>query len=119
MNKVSFKNWMLRQPNIEHVGKVAVFYIPVDKIEKGLREKLHDFLVSNYNAYTHESSEIKGYWDNGEQLLKDKHERYEISFKGDDNFKKLVNYLSKVCKEAGEDAIYLTVADESYLVRSQ
>lgn len=118
MNKVSFKKWMLSKANIEHVGKVAVFYVPTKKLTKKIREKIHDFLVSSYKAYTHESSEIDGYWSGRGDLVKDSHERYEVSFNGNENFKKFVNFLAEICENIKEDSIYLTVADESYLVRS-
>lgn len=107
---------MLSRPNVEHVGKVAVFCLPADKLDVNVRKKIHDFLVTNYSAYTHESSDIEGYWAGKGDLVRDAHERYEVSFNGDDNFKKFVDFLSEICGLIREDSIYLTVADESYLV---
>ena len=116
MNKASFKKWMLSRPNVKYVGKVAVFCLPAVKLSEEVRSKIHDFLVSNYSAYTHESSDIEGYWAGREDLVRDAHERYEVSFNGDENFKRFVNFLSEICGMIREDSIYLTVADESYLV---
>ena len=107
---------MLSRPNIKHIGKVAVFCLPADKLNKKVRSKIHNFLVSNYSAYTHESSDIQGYWSGRGDLVRDAHERYEVSFNGNENFKKFVDFLSEVCEMISEDSIYLTVADESYLV---
>ena len=98
------------------VGKVAVFYIPSNKLAKA-RNGLHRFLVDNYKAYTHERGGIKGYWTGGSGLKEDRHERYEVSFDGDENFKKLVGFLSDMCGRIHEESIYLTIADESYLVK--
>lgn len=117
MNDLSFKNWIDKKSNINSLGKVAVFYLPSKKITKKIRSYMHDFLISNYEAYTHESSNIKGYWVSDDSLVKDIHERYEVSFKGNDNFKKFVDFLSEVCKLTKEDAIYLTFANNSYLIK--
>lgn len=111
-----FKNWIKNRSEIEKVGKVAVFYLPANKLGK-IREELHAFLVDNYKAYTHEKGGIKGYWTGGSGLKEDRHERYEVSFDGDENFKKLVEFISKMCGKTNEESIYLTIADESYLVR--
>lgn len=111
---------MLSRPNVKHVGKVAVFCLPTNKLEERVRNRIHDFLVSNYSAYTHESSEIEGYWaGRGNDLVRDAHERYEVSFNGDENFKRFVDFLSEICDMIKEDSIYLTVADESYLVMAR
>ena len=51
------------------------------------------------------------------KLIKDKHERYEIAFDGEQNLKKFVGFLSELCDIIEEDSIYLIVGDESYLVK--
>lgn len=119
MNKVSFKKWMLSRPNVKYIGKVAVFCLPADKLDEKIKSEIHDFLVVNYSAYTHESSEIEGYWAGSGGLVRDVHERYEVSFNGDENFRKFVDFLSEICRMIDEDSIYLTVADESYLIMGQ
>ena len=55
---MNFKKWMTEQPDTDYIGKVAIFYIPENKLTKPVRKKLHDFFVKNYNAYTHEVSKI-------------------------------------------------------------
>jgi hypothetical protein len=112
-----FAEWMKAQPNVDHVGKVVVFYVPSKKLDSKIREMLHDFFVSNYSAYTHELGEIKGYWVSKDTMFKDEHERFEVSFGGTDNFKKFVSFISEICRMAGEDCIYVTVGEECYLVR--
>lgn len=105
------------QSNVQHIGKTAVFYIPSNKLSESTRKRLHDFFVMQYDAYTHESSDIKGYWVDKGEVVRDQHERYEISFGGNDKLDKLVNFLADICREVEEAAIYLTVDNESYLVR--
>lgn len=100
----------------QHLGKVAVFYVPSKKVTKQVAKEIHDFFVSKHRAYTHESGGIKGFWHDGERLTKDSHERYEISFKGDRNFREFLDFLSELCGKIGEKSIYMTMADESYLV---
>jgi hypothetical protein len=108
---------MNKNPNVQNLGEVAVFYLPSKKINKKIRNKIHDFLIKNYEAYTHESSNIKGYWVNDNCIVKDIHERYEVSFKGKVNFKRFIVFISEICKITKEDAIYLTFANKSYLIK--
>lgn len=120
----------MKLPNAVYIGHVAVFYIPAKKLDAPLgdavdrhlhkghtaREILHDFFVKNYNAYTHEVSKIHGYWMDKDILVKDEHERYEVSFSGRDKVKEFVLFLSEICSLIKEDAIYLTMGYKSWLV---
>lgn len=117
MSLVGFKRWLDGGGEAEHIGKVAVFYIPSKKIDASVNRGIHDFLVSKHNAYTHESGGIRGFWHDGSRLTRDSHDRYEISFKGKDNFTQLLDFLSDLCGKIGEKSIYMTMADESYLIR--
>lgn len=112
---MNFRKWL--DSNTHRIGKVAVFYVPEKKIVPSIKKSMHEFLIKNYDAYTHERGGMKGYWRDGPKTTKDHHERYEVSFDGDENFKKLIVFLSGVCEKTGEDAIYLTFSGESYLVR--
>ena len=112
-------------PNAVCIGQVAVFYIPACKLDICLstnitiREVLHDFFVKNYNAYTHEISNIQGFWVKqevaGPILITDRHEKYEISF-FEWKEKEFVAFLSTICRLIGEDSIYLTMGNRSWLV---
>ena len=117
ITETSFKRWMEKQSNVDHVGKVAIFYLPSEKLTKRVRDKLHEFFMSRYSAYTHESSEIRGYWSYQDKLFKDKHERYEVSFKGDEKFKEFVLFLSELCDMTNEESIYMSIGEESYLIK--
>ena len=112
----------MKLPNAVYIGHVAVFYIPETKLDLVLedgrtaRSILHDFCVENYNAYTHEVSKIQGYWVNKDILVKDQHERFEISFEGKEKVKKFVAFLSELCKMIQEESIYLTMGYKSWLI---
>lgn len=117
MSGMEFRRWMDSSAEAEHLGKVAVFYVPSKKVDRKIAREIHEFFVSKHKAYTHESGGIKGFWHDGERLTKDSHERYEISFKGRDKLLDLVDFLSRLCSKIGEDSIYMTMADDSYLIR--
>ena len=115
----------MKLPRTEYIGHVAVFYIPsikLDAIPKlkdiSARQILYDYFVKNFNAYTHEVSNIAGYWVNKDKniLVKDAHERYEVSFKGRKKVQKFVEFLSEICALIEEDSIYLTMGYKSWLV---
>jgi len=117
--KDTFKSWLSRSPyssNIGHIGKVAVFYLPVNKLNKKIRQEIHSFFVKHYCAYTHEISKIQGFWSKGSKTVKDRHERYEVSFKGKKNLKKFIKFISGICYSIEEESIYLTIGGESYLI---
>jgi endonuclease I len=116
LDKINFKKWIKQELNVKHIGKVATFYIPVKKLNKEVRGKIHDFFVNNYYAYTHETSKIHGFWSKDDEVIKDKHERYEVSFKGQNNLKKFVKFLSSICYIIKEHSIYLTIGEESFLI---
>ena len=112
---MNLKKWILEGDNSKHIGKVAIFYIPANKLTKEVRKKLHNFFVKNYEAYTHETSKIQGFWTKENKILRDKHERYEVSF-DEKKIKKFVSFIAQICSEIKEDAIYLTFGNESYLI---
>lgn len=109
-------------PNAVYIGQVAVFYIPKEKLDFAVkngqtaRQLLHDFFVLHYNAYTHEVSNIQGYWFGRGSLVRDEHERYEVSFDGAEKVKDFVGFLGEICGLIGEDSIYLTMGYKSWLV---
>lgn len=112
-------------PNAIYIGQVAVFYIPAEKLDIPIsggtaRRLLHDFFIQHYNAYTHEASNIQGFWVNHDQnpgiVVRDAHERYEVSFDGFEKVKEFVRFLGEICGLIQEDAIYLTMGKKSWLV---
>ena len=50
-------------------------------------------------------------------MFKDKHERYEVSFKGEKKFKEFVLFLSELCNMTNEESIYMSIGEESYLIK--
>lgn len=106
------------------LGKMTVFYVPSHKLDApgpegdhSPRAKIHEFLVKSYKAYTHTPSPVKGFWVSGAgNLVHDVMERFEVSFGSEKEFKRLVDFLGSLCELLGEEAIYMTRGEESFLV---
>lgn len=107
--------------NATFIGQVAIFYIPTSKLDMQIlqgttRDLLHNFFVEHYNAYTHEISKIQGFWVKQDILVRDEHERFEVSFDGREKVQEFVNFLSLICGLIQEDSIYLTMGNKSWLI---
>ena len=114
----------MRMQNLTPLGKMTLFYIPSHKLdvpgpvgEHTPRGQIHAFLIQHYRAYTHTPSPVKGFWLSADRaLLHDVLERFEVSFESEEGFQRLVEFLGQLCLALGEDAIYLTRGEESFLV---
>jgi hypothetical protein len=110
--------------NVTALGKMTIFYIPSHKLdapspvgEQTPRGWIHEFLMQHYKAYTHTPSPVKGFWLNQERVvMHDVLERFEVSFESEKEFRRLVGFLGDLCSRLGEEAIYLTRGEESFLV---
>jgi hypothetical protein len=110
--------------NLTPLGKMTLFYIPSHKLDVSSpvgahtpRGQIHQFLIQHYRAYTHTPSPVKGFWlDDARALLHDVLERFEVSFESEESFARLVEFLGQLCRSLGEEAIYLTRGEESFLV---
>lgn len=117
---------MLQLPGLRPIGQVAVFYIPVQKLDLPLssldnktpRQVFEEFLMMNYDAYTLEISNTQGFWREHKEarISHDANVRYEVSFDGKDRVPTFVDFLSRMCAALQEEAIYLTLGFHSYLV---
>ena len=110
--------------SLTSLGKMTIFYIPSHKLdapgpvgEHTPRGKIHEFLIQHYRAYTHTPSPVKGFWLNEQRaVMHDVLERFEVSFGSEEAFRQLVDFLQQLCHFLGEEAIYLTRGEESFLV---
>ena len=117
---------MLEIDGLECIGEVAVFYLPSVKLtcsnylHKGKlpHELLHQFLIENYNAYTSDTGNMRGYWRKGRnKVCKDLNTQYEVSFGGgEEEVEKFVKFLSGLALILEEDAVYVTMGKKSWLV---
>jgi hypothetical protein len=106
------------------LGKMTLFYIPSHKLDAPgpsgqhtPRGQIHEFLMRHYRAYTHTPSPVKGFWLNENRaVLHDVLERFEVSFESEEGFEQLIDFLGRLCASLGEEAVYLTRGEESFLV---
>ena len=109
------------------LGKMTLFYVPSHKLDvpgpgsdAAPRARIHEFLMSRYKAYTHTPSPVKGFWlDEQKAVVHDVLERFEVSFGSEQEFEQLVAFLRQLCRVLGEQAIYLTRGEESFLVNRE
>jgi hypothetical protein len=109
------------------LGKMTLFYVPSHKLDvpgadgdATPRARIHDFLMHRYKAYTHTPSPVKGFWlDERKAVVHDVLERFEVSFGSEPEFEQLVTFLRQLCRSLGEQAIYLTRGEESFLVNRE
>ena len=112
--------------NLVYLGHVAVFYVPVQKLEcvefgkdgKTPKQLFEEFLMENYDAYTLEISDTQGFWREHKksQIFCDRNARYEVSFDGQERIIGFVAFLSEMCLLLQEQAIYVTMGHKSWLV---
>lgn len=98
---------------------MATFYVPAAKVVGEVKDRFHDFFITNYQAYTVESSDILGFWrrDRQSALSEDRNLKYVVSFEGRERVDSFVDFLSETCEMIGEQCIYLTMGHKSWLVR--
>jgi hypothetical protein len=109
-----------------YIGHVAVFYVPSAKLDdirfgetnRTPRTLVHQFILSQYNAYTHQKSDIQGYWRETKDglIFHDQNEMFEVSFQGVDRIPKFVDFLAALCYLLDEQCIYLRMGIKSWLV---
>lgn len=113
-------------PQLKFLGHVAVFYMPSRKLDdprygianRTPRELLHTFLMLQYDAYTHQKSNIQGFWreDKQGQVFKDENEMFEVSFQGKERVIPFIDFLASLCYLVEEECLYLTMGYQSWLV---
>ncbi len=109
---------------VRSLGKMTLFYIPSHKLDvpgpagaDTPRGRIHQFLMQHYQAYTHMPSPVKGFWLSDQHaIVHDVLERFEVSFASEEEFQRLLEFLGRLGQSLGEDAIYLTRGEESFLV---
>lgn len=104
---------------IEHIGHTAIFYVPECKVDDEVRGMFHEFFIRNYDAYTFEPTRIQGFWrrDPDSPIFADINVKYVVSFDGHSHLTSFVEFLSGMCRRMGEECLYMTVGNQSYLIK--
>lgn len=126
MNEIARDTDAVPHAIVHELGKVTVFYVPSHKLDHPkhsresltARQEIHEFLMNRYRAYTQTPSPVKGYWaaPDGE-IVHDVMERFEVSFGSESEFDRLIQFLGDLCERLGEQAVYVTRGDRSFLVQ--
>ena len=114
---------MIQHDNLIYIGQIAVFYIPIQKLSLEVNGQTAEtmfetFLMDNFNAYSVRFSDTKGFWREHEKakIFIDENARYEVSFDGSERVKPFIDFLSNMCALLEEEAIYLVMGYQSWLV---
>jgi hypothetical protein len=117
----------MNHPNLKYIGHVAVFYLPSKKLDdprfgalyQTPRTLLHHFIIDNYDAYTHQKSDIQGHWREhaAGQIFHDVNEMFEVSFAGEQRIVTFVDFLAAICYLMEEECVYLRMGEKSYLIQ--
>lgn len=107
-----------------YLGQLAVFYVPVQKLDspefgkdgQAPRALFEEYLMKHFNAFTLTITNTQGFWREHQQspIFREQNARYDVSFEGD--VEPFVMFLSEMCALLQEKSIYLTIGHESWLV---
>ena len=114
----------IKHPCLNYIGHEAIFYVPRYKLTtqiggKLVKDLIHEFLSVNYKAYTLGDSTITGFWIGGEKMqdvFEDKNVEYRVAFLGRQRVLHFIDFLSKLCRDMNEIALYLRMGKKSYIV---
>jgi hypothetical protein len=111
---------------IESLGRRALFLIPSVKVynpkhsasRQGVAKLLHEFLTRTFGGYTCASGNIYGYF--GTEVAEyDELREFRVAFREDDRRTKvplLQQFLADLCRDIGEECIYLEAGEDAMLV---
>ncbi len=109
-------------PEIVSLGRMAIFLVPVSKMRAGApaeteEDRLDRELMKRYQGVTKVTANVEGSYQLGGKLVREAHIRYEVSFQGADKVLEFVQLLKELCRKLNEESIYLTMGENSYLVK--
>lgn len=107
----------------ETLGRMAVFLIPSCKLKKPskyfktVEERIHAFLIQNFNSYTLNATPATGWWkDQYGQAHYDVLQEYKVSFAGKERIPFLEEFLAEIAQEIGEKSIYFETGEDAWLI---
>lgn len=111
---------------IESLGRRALFLIPSIKVfnrrysatHQSIAKTIHNFLIDTFGGYTCASGNIYGYFTS-ESIEYDELREFRVAFLEDEaktKVPKLQEFLAVICKDIGEECIYLECGEDAMLV---
>ena len=117
---------VIEMNNLVHVGKPAVFYLPMAKLGKEFMgdkfsDIIHEFIMQNCGAYVFDVTNSNCYWNNKKENLdigmgSDGSAKYEVTIWNKISLQKIINFLSDLCIPMCEDYIYLNYDGNNYFI---
>jgi len=107
---------------LQDLGRPAVFLIPMKKLRQEhngmlIEKRLHNFLITNFGAFTTSSTPDFGVWKDFDQnAVVDDSRRYTVAFKGKEYLSPLIEELAQIAILTKEDCVYLEAGQYSTLV---
>lgn len=102
---------------------MAVFLVPSLKLKQRDRsgqtdeEKIHRYLLERFGGYRAAAGNIFGYWkDDAGKESYGEHKEYKVALLDDNRLPQLKQFLSRVCREIGEECIYLETGKEAFFI---
>ena len=104
---------------VKHIGRMAHILVPIAKIDKEVpggtvRTKLYRHLEKEFGGCT-ENPLIWGMWGG----IREAHVQITVSFKGVERIPAFLEFLAVLCKEMGEECLYLEMGEDTFLVNPQ
>jgi len=107
----------------ENLGTMVTFLLPSLKLKERMRrgqtleDRLHAFLLKQFNGYTATAANVFGYWrsHSGREFYGE-HTEYKVSLIDRNRIGILERFLAKIGRELGEQSVYLAAGDESWLL---
>jgi len=109
-------------PEVISLGRMAIFFLPIKKLRQVCGEQTHESaidkeLIARYEGLSKITGHVEGCYRMKSEIVDDDHVRYEVSFLGKNKVIEFVEFLKEVCRRLGEESIYLTMGEKSYLVQ--
>ena|SRR3989344_9535775 len=107
---------------LRDLGRAAVFLIPEKKLKMRskkttVEKRLQEFLSRNFGGFRFSSRSDFGVWVNDQQvIIKEKCREYEVSFPGKRGIELILEELSKIARETGEECIYFKAGQYTCLM---
>lgn len=112
---------------VESLGKRALFLIPSIKVFnrkysvtcQSIAKTIHNFLTDTFMGYTCASGNIYGYFTSESIVEYDELREFRVAFLEDEaktKIPKLQEFLAVICRDIGEECIYLECGEDAMLV---
>ena len=105
------------------LGKPAVFLLPSVKLKntdakgKVLENKMNEFLMKKFGAYTVSAGYTYGYWKNAKgKKSYGEYKIYSVAFPEKSQLPVLMDFIAGIARDMAEESVYMEYGDEASLI---